>query len=168
MRRLILAIFIMLMGATAMQLASPSMAAAEPNNNVGCNANRFFLGFPRWYEYLETEQITDDATDEVSCQPKLNNLSQIWLVVAAVIEMLLRVAALVAVAFVVVAGISYATSQGDPEKTKHSLQTVINALIGLTIAIVATALVTFIAGRFKYEDPNNSDTQQTSESRGPR
>lgn len=148
-KHLALSIFIALMGAIALQVVSPALASAAPNDDVGCNANRFFLGFPRWYEYLEVEQITVEATGEVTCQPKLNGLSQVWLVVAAVIEILLRVAALVAIAFVVVAGISYATSQGEPEKTKHALQTVINALIGLTIAIVATAVVTFIAGRFK-------------------
>jgi len=149
LKRLILAVFIVLLGVTAVQVASPSVARAAPNSNTGCSTDRFFLGLPRWYEYLETDQVTDRATDEVSCQPKLKNIGQVWLVAAAVIEMLLRVSAVVATAFIVVAGISYITSQGEPEKTKQSLNTIINALIGLTIAIVATALVTFIAGRFK-------------------
>ena len=79
----------------------------------------------------------------------LGGITDIWLVVAAVIDILLRIAALVAVGFIVVGGVSYVTSQGEPDRTKTALRTIINALIGLAIAIAATAIVTFIAGRFK-------------------
>lgn len=98
-----------------------------------------FLGFPTWYEYLKLN------TD---CTPALGNIADIWLIVAAVIEILLRVAALVAIIMVIYGGIEFITSQGEPEKSNKARGTVINALIGLVIAVVAATVVTFIAGSF--------------------
>src|SRR5437764_11983375 len=89
-----------------------------------------FLGFPTWYEYLHG-QTTHDGL----CSPKLTSLSDIWLIAAAIIEILLRVAALVAVGFVIYGGAKYITSQGESEATTKARDTIVNALIGLAIAI---------------------------------
>jgi NAD/NADP transhydrogenase beta subunit len=78
----------------------------------------------------------------------LNGLNDIWRVVAAVVEMLLRISGLVAIGYIVYGGIQYVISQGQPDKTKTALQTVINALVGMAISVVATAMVTYVAGRF--------------------
>ncbi|MGH7237631.1 MAG: pilin, partial [Candidatus Saccharimonadales bacterium] len=75
-----------------------------------------------------------------------SGLGAIWLIVLAVLEDLLRVAGFVAVVMVIVGGIRYTVSSGDPQATSAAKGTLINALIGLTIAIVASATVAFIAG----------------------
>lgn len=103
-----------------------------------------FLGFPKWHKYLQGNE--DTATG--ACTPVLRNINDVWLIGAAVLEILLRVAALMAVIFVLYAGISYITSQGEPEKVQNAKRTLLSAIIGLVIAIVATAVVSFIAGRF--------------------
>ena len=64
------------------------------------------------------------------------------------IDLLLRLSALIAVGFIVFGGVTYTISQGQPDKTKEALRTIINALVGLAIAVVATAFVSFVAGRF--------------------
>ncbi|HET7060357.1 MAG TPA: hypothetical protein VFH99_03530 [Candidatus Saccharimonadales bacterium] len=92
-----------------------------------------FLGFPTWYKYLPNGQ------------PQIQSLTDIWLIVAAVIEILLRVAAIVAVVFIIYGGFSYTTSQGDPESTGRAKSTLVNALIGLAVAVMAAAIVSFIA-----------------------
>ena len=97
--------------------------------------NLAFLGFPTWQQYL----------DHLGGQPRINGLTDIWLVVAAVIEILLRVAAIVAVAFIIYGGFSYTTSQGDPEATGRAKGTLVNALVGLAVAVMAAAVVSFIA-----------------------
>lgn len=107
-----------------------------------------FFGFPTWYKYLDGQIEHNDATDSDTCQPLLGSLNSVWAIVAAVIEILLRIAMLVAIGFVVFGGVSYVLSQGQPDKTKQALQTIINAIVGLVIGIVATALVNFIAGGF--------------------
>lgn len=103
-----------------------------------------FLGFPTWYKYLDG--YVDPKTG--MCAPQMNGLNDVWLVLAAVIEILLRVAALLAVGFVIYGGISYMTSNGEPDKTTKARHTIISALIGLGIAISAGVVVGFIAGRF--------------------
>ncbi len=121
-------------------------------NNVGaagaCTPNGSFLGFPTWYKFLSGEKYTDPESHTISCSVKLNGLKDIWKIVAAVIEILLRVATLIAIGFVVYGGILYTISQANPEKTKQALRTIINALVGLVIAIISTVLVSYIAGRF--------------------
>ena len=97
-----------------------------------------FLGFPHWYEYLPCNGGV----------PALTNINDVWLVVAAIIEILLRIAGIVAIVLVIYGGIQYTTSQGEPDKTTKARSTIINALTGLAIAILAASLVAFVAGRF--------------------
>ena len=107
-----------------------------------------FLGFPTWHKYLKGETYNDLETAKSPCRPTLSGLSDVWKIVAAVIEVMLRIAGLAAIGFVIYGGALYLVSQGSPEKTKAALSTVVGAIIGLVIAIVSTALVSFIAGRF--------------------
>ena len=99
-----------------------------------------FLSFPTWYKYLPA---TTSSTGV--CSPQLNSLNDIWLIAAAVIEILLRVAAIAAVVYLMYGGFTYITSQGEPEKTQKAKSTITNALAGMLIAVMATALVSFIA-----------------------
>lgn len=110
-----------------------------------------FLGFPTWYKYLpgRTEDVQDTGrTIGTVCTPQITSLSDVWLIVAAIVEILLRIAGLAAVALIVWGGIQFITSQGEPERAAKARGTVINAVVGLIIAVTATVLVTFVAGRF--------------------
>jgi hypothetical protein len=103
-----------------------------------------FLGFPKWYKYLPC-QTTPDGLQT----PQITQLQDVWLIVAAIIELMLRIAALAAVAFVIYGGVQYMTSQGDPGKTSQARGALLNAVTGLVIAILAASAVSFVAGRFK-------------------
>lgn len=113
-----------------------------------CTPEGNFFGFPTWYKYLEG-QSADAIGVTGTCAPVLNGLTDIGLIVAAVIEILLRLAALLAIGYVLTGGIQFITAQGEPEKVAHARKTVINALIGLAISVSAGAIVSFIAGSFK-------------------
>ncbi len=104
-----------------------------------------FLGFPTWYKYLESETVAGRCTPKLDL---LNSPIQIAGILFALLEILLRIAALAAIVFIVIGGVQYMTSQGQPDQTSKARGTVINAVIGLVIAVAATALITFIAGRF--------------------
>lgn len=108
---------------------------------AACQSSSFF-GLPTWYKYLES------VDDKGTCQPVLSSIWDFWLVAAAITDMLLRIAAMIAVVFVVWGGVKYIQSQGEPNNTKNALMTIIGALIGLTISVVASAMISFIAGRF--------------------
>jgi hypothetical protein len=111
----------------------------------GACADRTFFGLKPWYHYL---QVTyNKATD--SCDVAFNALgngktSDILLVLLAVVDDLLRIAGLVAIGFVIYAGIKYVMSQGSPDETSKAQSTLMNALIGLAVALIAIALVSFI------------------------
>lgn len=112
---------------------------------VKCNGSGF-LGFPTWYKYLENAA---PANKPNQCSPELRGLNDIWLIALAVSEILLRVAIIVAIVYVLIGGFKYITSRANPDKTNSAKNTVIDALIGLVLALVATAVISFIAGRFQ-------------------
>lgn len=128
--------------------------SAENQNNSGnfatpardCNDKPTFFGLVPWYEYLSMApdgvggcRVTNFDNDHV-----LGKKSPFLLIALAILDDLIRLAALVALGFVVYGGILYVTSQGSPDSTKHALQTIINALIGLVLALLAAGLVGFI------------------------
>lgn len=101
--------------------------------------SKSFFGLPHWYKYLDGAE---------KCEPKLTELNDLWLIALALAEILLRLAILVGIAYVLIGGFKYITSRANPDKTNQAKNTVIDGLTGVVIAIIATAAVSFIAGRF--------------------
>jgi hypothetical protein len=110
--------------------------------------NASFFGLPVWYKYLKKVNYDDIELGTRSCHPELQSSWDVLLILAAVVEGLLRIGVVIAVAYIIWGGVTYITSQGEPDKTKQALKMIISALIGITISIVSTAVVSFIAGRF--------------------
>lgn len=106
---------------------------------AGYCRDSLFFGLVPWYHYLNLSKSCDVTQFTV-----LGPHSDILLILLAVIDDLLRVAGVVAVGFVIYAGIKYVTSQGSPDETSKAQSTLINALIGLAIAMIAIAFVSFI------------------------
>jgi hypothetical protein len=105
-----------------------------------CGSTSNFLAFPTWYKYLPGNH------EGALCSPSLVNINGIWLIGAAIIEILLRIAALMAVGFIIYGGIEFMTSQGNPQQVNSAKGTIISAAIGLVICLVATVIVSFVAG----------------------
>ena len=101
-----------------------------------------FFGIPAWYKYLPTN---DNAINQ--CVPVLKGLNDLWLIGLAFVEILTRVAVFVAIGFIIYAGIKYSASRGNTDKVNSAKYTLLDALTGLVIAIVATAVVSFLAER---------------------
>ena len=103
-----------------------------------CNHSFFFI--PNWWEYLNT-----------SAQPQLPNCAivfnfpgDILPVALAVVDMILRLAGLVAIVSIIVAGVIYMTAGGQFEKTAAAKTRIYNSLAGLGIVAVAAGAVAFI------------------------
>jgi hypothetical protein len=111
------------------------------NFAASCNPNSTFLGiFPAWYKYLNPQ------TDALGgCVIKFNELNDLLPIGLALIEAATRLAGVISVIFIMLAGYRYVTSGGNSDKAKSARETAINALIGLVIATVASAAVSFIA-----------------------
>jgi hypothetical protein len=127
--------------------ASSGTTTGTPSSqcsNAKTNTINFFR-MPTWYQYLDYDPATCDVkfcvlgNNDGGCTK-----SSIPLVLLALIDIALRIGALVAVAFVIIGGIKFVTSQGEPDSVKSARNTVLNALVGLAIAIVATPVVVFI------------------------
>ena len=54
-----------------------------------------------------------------------------------------------AVVMIVIGGVKYTTSQGDPSRVKAAKDTILYAVIGLVVALAAFAIVNFILGSMK-------------------
>jgi hypothetical protein len=116
---------------------------------ASCTANSF-LGIPPWYKYLVSAGRMAVNPDTGICELQSSTLasgqagSDIVLILLGVLDILLRLASLVAIGFIVYAAIQYVASDGQPDRTKEAQSTIINALVGLVIALIATASVSFI------------------------
>lgn len=109
----------------------------------GCNHGRLLLGFPTWYQYLDTELDSSGR-----CQPIIDGITSVLSIGVAVLDIMLRLAGILAVAFIIVGAFKYIISGGEPDRAKSARNTIINALVGLVITLVATGIVTFIGDRF--------------------
>lgn len=128
--------------------------------------NKGFFGLVPWYKYIRGEfKYTESKMTQLNrgsgnCEIKCFNIlsspvandcgkksSDIPYVLLAIVDNVLRIAGLVAVAFVLIGSVKYIASQGNPEDTANAQSTIINALIGLAVAIVAVSLISFIGSR---------------------
>lgn len=131
--------------------ATQLLFAADNTCEEGGGADSFF-GFPTWYKYLPGRSV--EVEGNTICSPHLTGINDLWLIGLAILEILLRIAILVAIVFVLVGGIKFITARGDtggpgkPDKIASAQKTVVDALVGLVIAVVATAVVSYLGGRF--------------------
>lgn len=115
-----------------------------------CNKPTFLGVLKPWYEYLN---LAPDAVGKCSVTNfndsahVLGQHSPFLLIALAILDDLIRVAALVAVGYVIYGGIQYSTSQGSPDSTRKAQSTIINALIGVAVSVLAASIVAFIGKR---------------------
>lgn len=84
--------------------------------------------------------LDGDEAEAAGC-----NTSQTAPVVATnIFQIIISLLGIIAVLMIVVAGQRYITSNGEPEKIKQARNMIVYSLIGLIIAILAFAIVTFV------------------------
>ncbi len=112
-----------------------------------------FLGLIPWWHYLPPGDFSGNAANTDGCNIRgfhfisAGGQNDIPLVLLAVLDDLLRIAGIVALAFVIVGAFKYVTSQGNAEQTARAQSTVIDALLGLAIAVTATVFVDFLGNK---------------------
>lgn len=117
---------------------------------AGCASAGNFFSFPTWYKYLVQGGFMLD--DNGSCSLKLINADDwakvVVLIAMGVLDILLRLAGMVAVGYIIYGGAKYMFAYtgpgGGPQQTKEAQETVLHAVIGLFIAIIGAAVVSFI------------------------
>lgn len=68
--------------------------------------------------------------------------------IKSVVNFLLYILGAIAVIMIIIGGIRYTTSNGDASNTKAAKDTILYAVVGLVVAILAYAIVNFVLGAF--------------------
>lgn len=97
------------------------------------------------------DKITDEGDKRAAGCP-VGDEVQVGSVVQNIINVVIAVLGIVAVLFVVIGAVGYTTSQGDPAKTKKARDTILYAILGVVLAVLAYTIVNFVlASLFKAE-----------------
>lgn len=83
--------------------------------------------------------------DSAVCKAKGDSLGKM---IQTVINILLYILGAVAVVMIVIGGIRYTTSNGDSGAIKSAKDTILYAVIGLVVAILAYSIVNFVISWF--------------------
>ncbi len=137
--------------------AAPAHADAASDKAQVAKCRQIFFGLVPWYQYLGGRFKGGSGPD--NCDIKCFNVtdqgagavdqcgdgkSDLPLILLAVIDDMLRIAAFMAIAYVFYGAFQYVGSQGDPDGTSRAQKTVINSLVGLALAITSVAIVSFL------------------------
>lgn len=68
---------------------------------------------------------------------------QLPIVIKNILIAIIGISGLIAVIFIIIGGVQYMSSSGDPAKVKKAKDTILYALIGLAICALAFAIVNF-------------------------
>jgi hypothetical protein len=87
--------------------------------------------------------VTQSVKDAAGCgnTAQEDNLPT---VIVNILNAIIGVSGLVAVVFIIVGGVQYMTSTGDASKTKRAKDTILYAVIGLIVCVLAFAIVNFV------------------------
>ncbi len=103
---------------------------------------------------LAADPLTDDAAAQdvgFGFKPKLANIEppETGLVnsVINIINALLVLAAIAAVVFMIIGGVRYVTAQGDEDAVELAKNTVIYAIIGIIVILLAAVIVNFFVSQ---------------------
>ena len=141
MKKVILASFLMIFAASSIfAISNSEIAAAASCDGGGAN----FFGLPAWYRGLtESDCSIKKIGDGGIPLPDF-----IWTIVGNIFDGIFRVAGVIAVGYIMWGGIQYMLASGDPGKNGKAKTTITNAVIGLIIAVVASAIVNLVMGVF--------------------
>lgn len=102
---------------------------------------KFFFVVPPWWQYLNGKK------EFGQCMPVFTFPNDILPVGLAIVDMLLRLAGLIAIVAIIIAGVGYMTAGGDVQKAASARKRIYNALIGLAIVAIASGVVAFIGNK---------------------
>ena len=137
-KRLLMTIMVVLTVSLGAGMLSPTPVAAEDN------CNRSFLGIPglvSWHNGLEKDAKCNISSSNFSEEKFVGS---VWAIVLNILSLLFAIVGYLALGFVVYGGYLYVLARGDPTRIAKGKRTVISALIGLVICILAALIINTI------------------------
>lgn len=140
-KRLLFSVLAIFCISTVGSIAVPSSVLAATN----CDKKGTIITLKPWY-YGLTEEVGGKCQVKSPGTTTDEQRKFISRIVLNIVEDLLQVAAYVTVAFVIMGGFKYMTSAGSPDQAAKAMKTILNAVIGMVIAIGSIGLVNFVGG----------------------
>ncbi len=104
---------------------------------AGCGAKPFFTtGI--------YDRIGCDSSGGVS--PK--SIADIFTVVGNIVKILIEAAGVFAVIFIIIGGLFYIISMGEPSRMQRAKGIITQAIIGLVVVLLSFTVVSFVSGQF--------------------
>lgn len=135
--RTIILSFALLAGLTLPVLAPVAAYAEDPPASDGGTGSSSSCSSPADCIKTGTDNVGGGQN-----QPKLEEG------IKTIVNILLFVLGAIAVIMIIIGGIRYTTSNGDANQTKAAKDTILYAVIGLVVAILAYAIVNFVISAF--------------------
>jgi hypothetical protein len=134
--------------------AAPTSSSGLTAASTPADCSQHFLTFPTWFRGLAAVRETAPGSSVYECAilspDDVGGLSNfIWHIALNGIEIGLQLVVYLTIFFIIWGGYQFLISQGVPEATAKARKTILNAVIGLVISIVAIAAVNLIFGIIK-------------------
>ena len=117
--------------------APVALAAGDSSNNSSTTTYSCPTGSTRAGETVSNLALCNTPKDSENGGGLMN-------LVQTIINVVLSVVGIVAVLVVIIGGVTYTTSLGDPGKTKKAKDTILYGIVGMVIALLAFAIVNFV------------------------
>ncbi|MDB5164945.1 MAG: rane protein of unknown function [Candidatus Saccharibacteria bacterium] len=91
-------------------------------------------------------QFLADVVDPSQFQTELPQAHANSTAIHDVLQIVFGVLGALAVLMIVIAGLRFITAQGNPQETAKARSTIVYAIVGLLVALMAEAIVSFVLG----------------------
>ena len=90
-----------------------------------------------------------NGANSTYCQNKSEGETKVKSVMKSVVDVLLITVGVISIVMIVVGGIMFALSSGDASKVTKARNMVIYAVVGLVVALFASAIINFVFNKVK-------------------
>lgn len=127
----------------AAYLLVAGLVVLQPQNAyAACNAH--FLTFPAWYNGVT------DGDCNIKSPEDVGGINKFIIIIAMnFLDMLFQAVAYITVGYILWGGFKYVTSYGEASEIVLARQRILNAVIGLVIAMVAVGIVNYLGSVIK-------------------
>lgn len=135
----------------AFVMAGPAVTLIAPTTVSALDCEKRLLGIPPWYRGMTKEQ-PNPSTGQQECVIKgpgvgEDNIQNYVLKLALnIVEILVVVTGYIAFFFLLYGGFQFLTGGSNPSQTVNARKTMLNAIIGLVIALGAVGITNLIFG----------------------
>ena len=109
-----------------------------------------FLGLVVFTQPAEAIDVFKNCTsNSVICTETKSGTTKTNSFIQNIVRILLFAIGTISVIMIIIGGIRYSTSNGDPGKITGAKNTILYAIVGLVVALMAYSIVYFVLGYFK-------------------